>query len=62
MNRQNDPQHWLKLIITLPFAPAIQHTKHHKTHSEDVYDNSAFPGMCHFPDNDLESYSYDPRQ
>ena len=62
MNRQNNPKFWLTLIITTPFQPIIKHTKHGMTHQEEVYDNAAFPGLAHFPDNQLESYSYDPRK
>ena len=58
--RQLNPKYWLRLIITTPFVPHMTHTKYSSAPKDDIYDNSAFPGIAHFPDNKLESFSFDP--
>ena len=62
MNKQNNPKFWLTLIVTTPFQSRMSISKHSEIEREVILDNTAFPGLAHFPDNQLESYSYDPRK
>lgn len=63
MNKINDPKYWLALIITEPFvALRNRPTKYSIEAPDTILDNSAFPGMAHFPANRIDVFSFDPRK